>query len=195
MLPHEVALLKVLAKRLGVREKPVFERLATGFYRWIIREYCPFYDATGRSCLIHSDKPLACRMYPLIVNLSTMELSVSRICTWVSRNQWLVEHSVEDPSAVFPEEMKAVRELFEILGWAAESGLVVVIAEKIDNKLSRLVEKPCKLVRIRECGSARGLYILFLTGCTSDDAERVLGSSGLNVVAVAEIAAQFNQQY
>lgn len=193
LLPHEVALLKVLAKKFHISEKLVFKKLDTGFYRWLIKEYCPFYDPASKSCIIHHDKPLACRMFPLIVNLTTMELSVSKICTWVNHNNELLARGVENPSSLFPDEMSGVHELLEILGYAASSGFVVIIVEKLDEELNTLVRKLCRVVRVRECSSIRGLYLLYLTECSSDEVEQILGSTGAKVVAVAEFAVKISQ--
>ncbi|MEM1696766.1 MAG: hypothetical protein QXQ90_09270, partial [Desulfurococcaceae archaeon] len=37
ILPYEVAVLKLLARKLNVPERLVFEKTESGFYRWVIR--------------------------------------------------------------------------------------------------------------------------------------------------------------
>ncbi|MEM4732509.1 MAG: YkgJ family cysteine cluster protein [Desulfurococcaceae archaeon] len=190
ILPYEVAVLKLLAKKLNVPERLVFEKTESGFYRWVITGYCPFYEPNERLCRIHFDKPLACRMYPFLVNLSTMELSLSKLCKWVNRNPGLTirAENLENLEYIFPNEMKAVYELLEVLSYASSTGLVVVgvdvNSELKNNDLE--VPSPCSLLRTHKCRSTSGLYILFLTGCTADIVEQWLSLRGYNVVFSSE---------
>jgi len=56
----------------------------TYIYRWIIRGQCPFLE--GVNCTIHEKKPLACRMFPLIVEIPQNRVYLSLRCRWVRKN-------------------------------------------------------------------------------------------------------------
>ncbi len=76
-------------------------------YRWLIRGYCPFYDRENKICTIHSVKPLACKMYPLLYNPNTGEVLISKECKWVSDTLSYGENvGLEN----FPEEVRALEE-------------------------------------------------------------------------------------
>ncbi|RUM46701.1 MAG: hypothetical protein DSY37_04650 [Hyperthermus sp.] len=85
-------------------------------YRWLINGYCPFYDRGTGKCKIHDSKPLACRMYPLILELPSGRLLASQKCEWVRRQGSRLLHMLskhpELIPRVFPSEFKAVREVF-----------------------------------------------------------------------------------
>lgn len=72
-------------------------------YRWIINGRCPFLDGRGL-CSIHRDKPLTCKMYPLIIGWGDNTLRVSGECPWIRDNLEYVKRG--DPSKIFPEEIK-----------------------------------------------------------------------------------------
>ncbi len=81
-------------------------------YRWVIEGDCPFL--VGDRCSIHPDRPLACRMYPLIVGFTDNTLRLSARCRWVEENQWVVRRSI-DPRRVFPEESSAAIKAYAVL--------------------------------------------------------------------------------
>ncbi len=105
VLAEEEGKLRELARKLGVRRELRFIKVSSSLSIWVIEGFCPFYDLRGRKCLIHEQKPLACRMFPLNLNMKTLEISVSLACDWVYANFEKVRNS--DPSEVFPEEIKA----------------------------------------------------------------------------------------
>ena len=79
-------------------------------YRWVIRGYCPFYDREHRRCMIHKVKPLSCKMFPLILNITCNAVHVSEACTWVRNNLNYVLSS--NPTDVFRDEIKALLEAY-----------------------------------------------------------------------------------
>lgn len=81
----------------------------TRIYRWVIRGWCPFFDRRSRRCTIHDRKPLACRMFPLILRRDGA-VEVSQACVWVRLNK---PSSIEE----FPAELEAVKRAAIRLGW------------------------------------------------------------------------------
>ncbi len=123
VFPWEKRLLEELAEREGVELSfdplEVYAdssaRCAVALYRWVIRGFCPFYRIAGSRCTIHELKPLACRMYPLVVNVETGEIAVSTKCDWIERRLTglkAVDGRVETVLKLFPEEGRAAVEAF-----------------------------------------------------------------------------------
>ncbi|RLG84871.1 MAG: YkgJ family cysteine cluster protein [Thermoprotei archaeon] len=108
VLEWEVNKLRTLAELKGLRDELVFERVAEGLYRWVINGYCPFYDVERKACTIHSDKPLTCTMYPLLLNVKTLEISVSLSCKWVRKYFDELKDLGDEVPNIFPEEFKAL---------------------------------------------------------------------------------------
>ncbi len=100
--------LNELAKKLGISLE--FKQISRGIWRFVIRGFCPFYDIRNRKCLIHEEKPLACKMFPLLVNPKNGVLMVSRACEWVNEN-WS-EVISRNVSEVFPNEFRIAIEVF-----------------------------------------------------------------------------------
>ncbi len=96
---------------------------AVAMYKWIINGKCPFLNDENL-CSIHDVKPLACKMYPLIIGWDDKTLRVSGACPWIRDH--LEELRGIDPSKVFPEEFRAVVEALAVLDriekLAAENG-------------------------------------------------------------------------
>jgi Fe-S-cluster containining protein len=103
VLEEEIRTLTREAEKLGVRLKfvPYGEYNGVKLYKWIIEGRCPFYK--GR-CTIHEKKPLACRMYPLVLNLKTGEIYLSEKCLWVKQNG-------PKPLDYFPAEKETLKKL------------------------------------------------------------------------------------
>jgi len=121
VFPYEKRFLIEKARELGISGKISFKpyevyRVNEGreyvvvAYKWIIRGYCPFYDKTSRACKIHQVKPLSCRMYPLILNVTHNAIHVSEACCWVRNNLNYILSS--NPADVFQEEIKALLEAY-----------------------------------------------------------------------------------
>lgn len=105
VFPDEAERLRSLAPRVGASLE--FKELKVNgrkMYRWLIRGYCPFYDEERKRCTIHEEKPLACKMYPLLYNPKTGEVIISRDCPWVRDNPTKLQ--LEN----FPSEARAVEE-------------------------------------------------------------------------------------
>ena len=114
VLEDEVAKLNALASRRGVTLN--FKKLTDRFYLWVIDGFCPFYDILERRCSIHDDKPFSCKMFPLLLNIRTGEVSVSFACDWVIRHiDELITNNEINVGEVFPVEFKAVVNLFRML--------------------------------------------------------------------------------
>ena len=103
VLEDEIKTLSQEAERRGFKLEftPIGEHNGVKLYRWIIKGWCPFYK--GR-CTIHEKKPLACRMYPLVLNLKTGEIYLSDKCLWVKLNG-------PKPLDEFPAEKEALKKL------------------------------------------------------------------------------------
>ncbi len=97
-------------ERLGVKEFKLIKVGRLRLYRWIIKGRCPFNDPETGLCKIHAVKPLACKMFPLLLNPVTGEVSISQACSWVRAH--LEEIKDKDPREVFPKEWEAVLKAF-----------------------------------------------------------------------------------
>jgi Predicted Fe-S-cluster oxidoreductase len=103
VLEEEKKVLIEEAKKIGVelRFLPHGEYNGVKLYKWVIEGWCPFYK--GR-CTIHEKKPLACKIYPLVLNLKTGEIYLSEKCLWVKING-------PKPLDYFPAEKKNLKKL------------------------------------------------------------------------------------
>jgi len=106
-----VSLENVEFKPLEVYRDPSNGRCVVLLYRMVVRGFCPFYDVKSRSCIIHPEKPSACRMYPLLLEVPSGRLSVSGACDWVERNMWITKRG-DVLDRVFPREMSEARRVF-----------------------------------------------------------------------------------
>jgi len=113
VLDNEVSELNTLALKRGINLS--FIKLTDKFYLWLINGFCPFYDILKRRCIIHNNKPFSCRIFPLLLNIETGEVSVSLACDWVARHIAELVEGKANVAEVFPEEFKAVVHLFKIL--------------------------------------------------------------------------------
>ncbi len=104
--------LKKIATQRGINLK--FRRMREGLYQWVIEGFCPFYDVKKRGCSIYNYRPSSCRMFPLLLNPSTGEVSVSLLCDWVMENFSKLREA-SNPAEVFPEEFKAVISVFKYI--------------------------------------------------------------------------------
>jgi len=108
LLSEEVEVLTNEALKRGFKIR--LEPLGGNFFRWLIRGFCPFYNIRTRRCLIHDKKPLACRIYPLLLNIRTGDVHVSTACDWVIKNlRSTLIHNVDE---VFSEELMYVKILY-----------------------------------------------------------------------------------
>jgi Fe-S-cluster containining protein len=109
VLEDEIDVLTREAGRIGARLQfvPAGEYNGVRLYRWIIRGACPF-NRNGR-CTIHEIKPLACKIFPLAVNLKTGDVYLSEKCLWVRLNG-------PRPLDEFPAEREALKRLLVRLG-------------------------------------------------------------------------------
>lgn len=90
-------------------------------YKWVINGKC-FFLNTDNSCRIHSEKPLACKIYPLLINLSDNTLRVSTSCRFV--NSIFNELDELNPSSVFVEEYYNALLVFVLLKIIDEYALI-----------------------------------------------------------------------
>lgn len=178
LLPHEARYIEVIASSLGL-QRLVFEQLASGLYRWVIKGKCPFYDNARRACKIHGEKPLACKMFPLLVNTSTLELMVSSACKWVTENLQELAELGEGVEEVFPLEFNAVCELLSLLHIAFREGLVSVIyvgdsvGKALENKVNECI------VKVTKSSVVKGLGMLIMLGRCEGPVEGLI--RGLNL--------------
>lgn len=86
-----------------------FEKVDIGglvLYKWLINGYCPFLNLENNLCRIHNDKPLTCKMYPLLLNYSTGEIYISMDCKWVKE---IVRKGIEVNLCMFINELEALK--------------------------------------------------------------------------------------
>lgn len=90
------------AKRgISLSFKELGEFNGVKIYRWVLRGWCPFFDKKSRKCIIHDRKPLACKMFPLVLDLKSGDIYLSENCLWVKQNG-------PRPLDDFPNEKKAL---------------------------------------------------------------------------------------
>lgn len=124
VFPWEKRLLEELAEERGfsLEFEPILVfrdregRCAVALYRWVIKGFCPFFHLPSRKCTIHEKKPLACKMYPLLLEMPSGRLMLSAKCEWVKRmGERLVRRLESKPDLiprVFPGEFEAARTAF-----------------------------------------------------------------------------------
>lgn len=78
-------------------------------YKWIIKGVCPFLTDENK-CSIHEEKPLSCKMFPLLIGWGDNTLRVSMACPWVTKNKNVIRR--DEPNKIFPEEFKAAIKVF-----------------------------------------------------------------------------------
>ncbi len=106
-----VSLENVEFKPIEVYRDSSSGRCVVVLYRMVVRGFCPFYDLASRSCIIHYEKPSACRMFPLLLEVPSGRLSVSGVCDWVEKNMWITKKG-ELLDKVFPGEMSEAKRVF-----------------------------------------------------------------------------------
>ena len=115
VFPWEKRRLSRLRKDLVFKPYMVYrvkrKRYAVLLYRWIINGKCPFLSSDGK-CMIHEDKPLSCKIFPLVIGLDDNTLRVSMACKVISENP---DNYRGDPSTVFPLEYPYALKTFMIL--------------------------------------------------------------------------------
>ncbi len=122
LFPWEKRLIEEIAEKHGVDVsfKPIEVYIdsngdcAVTLYRWIIRGFCPFYRIAGSRCTIHEVKPLACRMYPLIVDMSGSRVLVSSKCKWVEERISMLNEMSRQLTSIFNDELRAASEAYTL---------------------------------------------------------------------------------
>ena len=76
-------------------------------YRWLIEDACPFLEANR--CMIHENKPLSCKIFPLIIRIPDLAVIVSSRCRWVRMNSERIKP--ENIPTIFDEFFLAVKVL------------------------------------------------------------------------------------
>jgi len=103
-------------------------------YRWVVKGKCPFLDENGR-CGIHGEKPLVCKMYPLIIGLNDATIRVSGLCRYVREHH--EEATIGDPFIVYRNEMIHALEGFLIINMvrrvaSRENWVEIIVGESVD---------------------------------------------------------------
>ncbi|MEM2025521.1 MAG: hypothetical protein QXW94_04445 [Desulfurococcaceae archaeon] len=173
--------MKALAEHIGVAGLQ-FEDMGNGFYRWTINSYCPFYSKADNTCRINEEKPLACKIFPLLVNTTTYELLVSSACFWIKENKCRLAEFARNTMGTFPLELKAVRELLSIVFGAKNGNVVSAIftAKSTADAINILADK-CKVLKLRESNYVKGLALIILSCCTTKNTADILQSLGENL--------------
>ncbi len=181
LLPHEVYYYKILAEHLCVRLE--FMQLESGLYKWVIKGYCPFYDYSTRSCRIHSEKPLACRMFPLLLDISENKLMVSSQCNWVKKCSQVIINisSEEDIVKLFSSEYEALRELIKIL-YSSKSVIAVIVRSNSLKKQLDIIREKCTIIKVMKSNIIENLYLILLTECSSNFIEKILESDSVEFI-------------
>ncbi|MEM1555077.1 MAG: YkgJ family cysteine cluster protein [Desulfurococcaceae archaeon] len=84
------------------------DTLVVLLYKWVMYGKCVFLK--GNYCSIHSNKPLSCRMYPLLIGFDDNTLRVSSLCPYVS-----LDDAVSNPQNYFEEEYRIAMKNYILL--------------------------------------------------------------------------------
>lgn len=149
VFPWEKRELEKIAAEIGVKLhfKPLQAFIdgngvcAITLYRWEIRGFCPFFDKASKRCSIHDDKPLACRMYPLLVEMPSGNLMASGKCDWIKQQgpRFIRQLSTKPETIpeVFPAEFEAAKKAFieftTINSFIERHGLQPINVNKLNN--------------------------------------------------------------
>ena len=173
LLWHEVPYFRKLGELLGVELR--FEDLGQGFYRLVARGFCPFYDVAGRACRIHGEKPLSCRMFPLILDVASLAVASSLMCPWVYANvRALGELEGDDLVRVFPEEFKALEEVVVWVRLVSKSTprLAVYFTtyfKELASEVIRSISERYSVVKVSGSSAVEGFYYLLIEGEVDTD--------------------------
>ena len=97
--------MRVIGKPLKFRKYLVVDEGSNVFvyiYRWIIDGRCPFLS--GNLCMIHNDKPISCKIFPLVVDVLGSRIYLTGRCNWVMNHR----------SDIVPERIPSIFEEFEM---------------------------------------------------------------------------------
>lgn len=169
LLWHEVAYLSKLGELMGI--SLCFKSLGQGLYRLSVTGFCPFYDIRRRACRIHREKPLSCRMFPLLVNLSSLEVSTSLLCPWIYENLKKLSEGLngKEIEEVFYGEFKALEEVvrwvYTVSRTTPKSAVYFTtyykeLAEEVIKSLSERY----KVIRVTESSVVDGFYYVLIDG-------------------------------
>jgi len=191
LLPHEVYYYKILAEHMGVKLE--FNKLESGLYRWVIKGYCPFYDHSTRSCRIHCEKPLACRMFPLLLDISENKLMVSSMCNWVKKCSESIKSTIglEDVVRLFPCEYEALEELLTVL-YGGESIIAVAIKSSNIEKALSAISGECTIIKTIKSSIVEDLYLILVSNCTSNFVEKAIEPSSVEFLIEEKLAREYS---
>jgi len=95
-------------------------------YRWIINGRCPFLK--GSICSIHANKPLSCRIFPLITDIEKSRIYISSRCRWILENRdYIIVENVAQQFDEFSIAVKTMAMLKEFLELAKEYGWEIIL--------------------------------------------------------------------
>ncbi len=106
----EMKKLEEVSHKYNVRLQ--FKYLGGIFYLWIINGFCPFYDIANNSCKIHKQKPISCKMFPLLLNIRTGEVHISYLCDWVQANLRKENIDPQEVVKAFKSELEVAIKLY-----------------------------------------------------------------------------------
>ncbi|MEZ0394507.1 MAG: YkgJ family cysteine cluster protein [Desulfurococcaceae archaeon] len=187
VLAHEVELLRSLAKIVGLELN--FVPLAWPFLSWKIEGTCPFYDPQRKACTIHELKPIACKMFPLLLDMGSMTLYASGACKWVRDNADVIGSIVDerDIERIFPLEYGGLKELLIVHEAYRRCEPVVVALWRKGPGHFRCSEacRRCVVAREGEVEVAGGVSGAVVVGCTAEEVRTSLGN--VDLVSIAEV--------
>lgn len=97
-------------------------------YRWIIDGKCVFLE--GNRCTIHEEKPISCKMFPIVIGIPGDRMYLSLRCVWIKENMDYITPEnfphIFDEFKIAAKVLGMVTEFFRI---AKENGWKVEITE------------------------------------------------------------------
>ncbi|MEM0351473.1 MAG: YkgJ family cysteine cluster protein [Sulfolobales archaeon] len=169
LLWHEVLYYTKIGELMNLKLN--FKNLGHGFYRFIIDGYCPFYDIPSRACQIQKEKPLSCKMFPILVNLASLEVSTSLMCPWVYENIDEISRGLsgDDIEKVFSNEFKALKEVVKWVYTVPKNTpkLAVYFTTYFKNLASDIIKaitERYEVIKVTESSVVDGFYYILIEG-------------------------------
>lgn len=169
LLWHEVLYLSKIGEFMNLKLN--FKKLGQGFYRLAIEGFCPFYDIANRACRVQREKPLSCRMFPLLVNLESLEVSTSLICPWVYENLAEISRDLdgEDVEKAFSNEFIALKEVVKwvytvLRGSPKLAVYFTTYFRDLASEIIKTISEKYDVVKVAESSVVDGFYFLLIEG-------------------------------
>lgn len=174
LLWYEVLYLSKIGELMKL--KLDFKNIGQGFYRLLVDGFCPFYDIPNRACKIQKEKPLSCKMFPLLINLASLEVSTSLICPWIYENMEGISRGLdgEEVETVFFDEFKALTEVVRWVYTVSKSTPKLAVYfttyfKELASETIKTISERYDVIKVAESSVVDGFYYLLIEGEVDTD--------------------------